>query len=248
MERGRAVAGPGGPAPHRSRSPASPAREPQARCGRRHRRFRPAARHRHRDGDRQRARCWPPRARRRPAGASRRRVAGPHPRRDRARLAWLPRSGTTRRGHRRGGRAAGQRLPPPRRADRARRPPGWEPDESLVNRAVAALVRIHELVPDGEVLGVTHGGLVYALEAMLGAPFVRLPNLGGRWFDVGPADPSAWVSGWCSSIPTSSPSPTRSDRPPPPTGSVEPHARLPSVRFRGTGRRGRWRGLSQGRR
>lgn len=67
-----------------------------------------------------------------------------------------------------------------------RRPPGWEPDEDLLVRAVAALVRVHELAPSGLVLVVTHGGLVYALERSLGAPFVRLPNLGGRWVDVGP--------------------------------------------------------------
>lgn len=71
-----------------------------------------------------------------------------------------------------------------------RRPPGWEADEDVIERAVHALQRAHELVPDGEVLVVTHGGLVYALERLLGAPFVRLPNLGGRWFEVGPEGPS----------------------------------------------------------
>lgn len=71
-----------------------------------------------------------------------------------------------------------------------RRPPGWESDESLVTRATSALVRVHGLVPDGEALAVTHGGLVYALERLLGAPFVRLPNLGGRWIDVGPDGPT----------------------------------------------------------
>lgn len=70
-----------------------------------------------------------------------------------------------------------------------RRPPGWEPDESVLARAVAALIRVHDLAPDGEVLVVTHGGLIYALERELGAGFVRLPNLGGRWVDVGPEGP-----------------------------------------------------------
>lgn len=70
-----------------------------------------------------------------------------------------------------------------------RRPPGWEPDDALVERAVAALVRIHGLVPDGEAVAVTHGGLVYALEGMLDQPFVRLPNLGGRWVEVGSDGP-----------------------------------------------------------
>ena len=67
-----------------------------------------------------------------------------------------------------------------------RRPPSWEPDEAVFERAVAALGRIHELAPDGEVIAVTHGGLVYVLEGHLGASFERLPNLAGRWFDVGP--------------------------------------------------------------
>lgn len=72
-----------------------------------------------------------------------------------------------------------------------RRPPGWEPDVDVVTRATAALVRIHDLVPNGEAIAVTHGGLVYALEQILGATFVRLPNLGGRWFDVGPDGPES---------------------------------------------------------
>ena len=72
-----------------------------------------------------------------------------------------------------------------------RRPPGWEPDEVLAARAVAALVRVHAEAPDGEALVVTHGGLVYAIERELGAAFVRLPNLGGRWIDVGPQGPTA---------------------------------------------------------
>lgn len=72
-----------------------------------------------------------------------------------------------------------------------RRPPGWEPDDTLVERAIAALARIHDLVGEGEAVAVTHGGLVYALERQLGASFVRLPNLGGRWVDVGSGGPEA---------------------------------------------------------
>lgn len=72
-----------------------------------------------------------------------------------------------------------------RQADEPRRrPPGWEPDAALSARAVAALRRIHELVGGGEAIAVTHGGLVYAVEALFDAPFVRLPNLGGRWIEV----------------------------------------------------------------
>ena len=65
-----------------------------------------------------------------------------------------------------------------------KRPPSWEPDEDLVVRAEAALVRVHELVPEGEVLVVTHGGLIYAIERTLGAPFTRMGNLEARWIDL----------------------------------------------------------------
>jgi probable phosphoglycerate mutase len=74
---------------------------------------------------------------------------------------------------------------------RQRRPPGWETDDDLVVRAVRALASIRKLITSGEVVAVTHGGLVYALETLLGAPFVRLPNLGARWIEVGPGGPEA---------------------------------------------------------
>ena len=67
-----------------------------------------------------------------------------------------------------------------------RRPPSWEPDERLLERVRAALGRVHDLTPDGEVIAVTHGGVVYALEGRFGAPFERLANLGGRWMEIGP--------------------------------------------------------------
>jgi broad specificity phosphatase PhoE len=71
-----------------------------------------------------------------------------------------------------------------------RRPPGWESDESLQARVIDALSRIHELAAGGQVLVITHGGVVYALEGILGASFQRIPNLAGRWFELdgeGPA-------------------------------------------------------------
>jgi hypothetical protein len=39
-------------------------------------------------------------------------------------------------------------------------------------------------VPGGDVLAVTHGGLVYTLEAHLGASHARLANTEGRWIAV----------------------------------------------------------------
>ena len=66
-----------------------------------------------------------------------------------------------------------------------RRPPGWEADEHLLARALHALHRIAAEVHGGDVLVVTHGGLVYTIEQHLGAPFEKLANAGGRWLDIG---------------------------------------------------------------
>lgn len=71
--------------------------------------------------------------------------------------------------------------------DRAseRRPPGWEPDHSLLKRTTGALNDVVDAVgPDGVALVVTHGGIIYALESQLGAPRRYLPNLGSRWVDI----------------------------------------------------------------
>lgn len=65
-----------------------------------------------------------------------------------------------------------------------RRPPGWEQDAVLLERALAAIRRVAALAPGGDILAVTHGGLVYAVERELGAPTARLANLEGRWLDV----------------------------------------------------------------
>ena len=65
-----------------------------------------------------------------------------------------------------------------------RRPPSWEHDDSVLERALRALLRIDAEVGGGEVLGITHGGLIYVLEGHLGAPFGRMANAEGRWFDV----------------------------------------------------------------
>ncbi|MFN8050168.1 MAG: histidine phosphatase family protein [Acidimicrobiales bacterium] len=72
--------------------------------------------------------------------------------------------------------------------DAGHRPPGWESDEALNDRAMTALQAIAVAVGgeegagiDVDVVVVTHGGLIYQIEGSLGAPFERLPNLGGRW-------------------------------------------------------------------
>lgn len=67
-----------------------------------------------------------------------------------------------------------------------RRPPGWEADDSVRERALRALRRIAAAVGGGDVLAVTHGGLIYVLEHHLGheGPVARLANGAGRWVVV----------------------------------------------------------------
>jgi probable phosphoglycerate mutase len=65
-----------------------------------------------------------------------------------------------------------------------RRPPGWETDESVLERALEAIENIEREVGDGDVLAVTHGGLIYTVEGHLGPPFERLANGAGRWVAV----------------------------------------------------------------
>lgn len=66
-----------------------------------------------------------------------------------------------------------------------RRPPSWEDDEPLLARVLAAIGRIAELAPGGEILAVTHGGVVYTMESHLGLDHGGyLANVGGRWIDV----------------------------------------------------------------
>lgn len=74
--------------------------------------------------------------------------------------------------------------------EHGRRPPGWEPDEVLEERAMSALDRIVAAIVAGlgeeggdvdlDVLVVTHGGLIYQVERRFDAPFERISNLGAR--------------------------------------------------------------------
>ena len=75
--------------------------------------------------------------------------------------------------------------------DDGRRPPGYEPGDSMLTRTLSVLERISERMGDGDVLVVSHGGIVYALEEACGEPWRRLPNLGARWFEVSGGDLSA---------------------------------------------------------
>lgn len=57
-------------------------------------------------------------------------------------------------------------------------PEGWEHDDHLWPRVEVALQAIGQLVPHGDVLVVTHGGVMYAVEKRLGSPGRgRLANL-----------------------------------------------------------------------
>jgi len=75
--------------------------------------------------------------------------------------------------------------------DDGRRPPGYEPGDAMLTRALSVLERISERMGDGDVLVVSHGGIVYALEEACRKPWRRLPNLGARWFEVSGGDLSA---------------------------------------------------------
>jgi len=70
--------------------------------------------------------------------------------------------------------------------DSDRRPPGWEPDSEVTDRAMLALDSIAEMVGTGsaqaDILAIAHAGIIYALEAHFGQDFVRIDNLDGRWF------------------------------------------------------------------
>ena len=62
-----------------------------------------------------------------------------------------------------------------------KRPPGYELDEPFRERVLPAFNRIAAVMGDAEVLVLCHGGVIYVIEEYLGAPFERIPNLGGRW-------------------------------------------------------------------
>ncbi len=64
-----------------------------------------------------------------------------------------------------------------------RRPAGYEPDDSVLARVLTALEAIAK-AHDGDVLVVTHGGVVRVVERHLGGDAEGLiPNLGGLWLD-----------------------------------------------------------------
>lgn len=64
------------------------------------------------------------------------------------------------------------------------RPEGAETIDVVAARAMAAFIEIAATAPGGEVLVVTHAGLLRILRRELGGDSHRYPNLGGNWFTV----------------------------------------------------------------
>jgi len=62
-----------------------------------------------------------------------------------------------------------------------RSPPDFEGDDELLARTRAGLAAAVDGSGTGDVLVVTHGGVIRTIERSLGAIPERLPNLGGRW-------------------------------------------------------------------
>lgn len=64
-------------------------------------------------------------------------------------------------------------------------PSDWEADADLWERVEVALMAIGRMVPEGEVVVITHGGVIYAVERQLGGPDRgRLANLDATWIEV----------------------------------------------------------------
>lgn len=63
-------------------------------------------------------------------------------------------------------------------------PPGWEDEESVLARALEAIAELTRRFGSGNVLAISHGGVLAALESHVGFVFERTPNLAGRWFEV----------------------------------------------------------------
>jgi probable phosphoglycerate mutase len=65
-----------------------------------------------------------------------------------------------------------------------RRPPGFEGDEVLVVRALAALQDLAAALAGGTAIVVTHGGVILAVERHHGEAWTPVANLEGRWLEA----------------------------------------------------------------
>ena len=66
--------------------------------------------------------------------------------------------------------------------DNGQRPDGWEHDADLQHRVLRAFTEIGARYPGATVLVVAHGGVLIAMEKILGVHEARIPNLHGRIF------------------------------------------------------------------
>jgi broad specificity phosphatase PhoE len=65
---------------------------------------------------------------------------------------------------------------------RGKWPDGWEHDAKMMERVRQSLSVLGGCAPGGVVVAITHGGVIYALEAVSGELHSRIANLEGRWF------------------------------------------------------------------
>jgi probable phosphoglycerate mutase len=70
------------------------------------------------------------------------------------------------------------------RANQLHAPPGGETSDELTARVLEAILRFAKAHPGATVIGVTHGGVIRAVESHAGAESRGTHNLGGRWFTV----------------------------------------------------------------
>ena len=69
--------------------------------------------------------------------------------------------------------------------DSGRWPDGWEDADALVARVRLGLDALADDHPGATVVVVSHGGVIYGLEALFGLHHDRISNLGARWFTRG---------------------------------------------------------------
>jgi probable phosphoglycerate mutase len=75
-----------------------------------------------------------------------------------------------------------------------RRPPGFEADDSIVTRVSSALCDLAAAFPGGELLCISHAGVLRVMRRHLGVPDARIANLGGCEFTVDTAGTSPVIT------------------------------------------------------
>ncbi|HEY8094033.1 MAG TPA: histidine phosphatase family protein [Acidimicrobiales bacterium] len=82
----------------------------------------------------------------------------------------------------------------PRYLAERRRPAGFEHDEDVLARVIDGLGDVHDTHPGRQVLIVTHGGVLRAMERHCHDVDQPFPNLGGRFFTIGGEDGAITIS------------------------------------------------------